>query len=382
MRNAKHTGMNMSLIKKQNRSSILKYICEVGPVSRKDIADATGLTPASVTQITNQLMEEGILEEIGTNTESSGAGRKKVLCDIRYDSEYLFAVNIETRTTTIALSDLKGDCVDKVSIQTDYSIEPVDFLKKIAVLIDEIRKKQKRKVRNNIRVISVGISGLVEREAGISVHAYGVWEDSVNVCEILESETGYKTYIDNNVDAFAKAEILYGLGRKRDDFLLIKWGPGVGATIVIGREVYDGRHGKSAELGHFIVEKDGKECSCGRKGCLETKVSYQAMQEIKPFEVNSFGECVRESKGREREAFDEVLDLFARTIVNSATILAPEKIVLCGSLFSDREIRNRVIDYCMSYDEKIDVNRVLYTSLSEKEDYIGPIASYVSEVVF
>ncbi|MCR4782323.1 MAG: ROK family transcriptional regulator [Lachnospiraceae bacterium] len=382
MRNTKHTGMNMSLIKKQNRSSILNYICEVGPVSRKDISDATGLTPASVTQITNQLMDEGILEEIGTNSESNKAGRKKVLCDIKYDSEYLFAINIEAEITTIALSDLKGNCIEKINIQTDNRIGAEDFLKKIAVLVDKIRESQKKIKRCNIKVISVGICGLVDREEGISVHAYGVWDDPVNVCEILENETGYKTYIDNNVDAFAKAEILYGMGRKRDDFLLIKWGPGVGATIVIGREVYAGRHGKSAELGHFIVEQNGKVCSCGRRGCLETKVSYHAMQEIKPFQVGAFGDCVRNASGREKELFDEVLDLFARTIVNSATILAPEKIVLSGKLFSDSDIRKKVIDFCMSYDKKIDVNRVLYTSLSEMEDYIGPVASYVSEVIF
>lgn len=382
MRTTKHTGMNMSLIKKQNRSSILNYICEVGPVSRKDIADATGLTPASVTQIMNQLIEDGILEEIGVNSESNGAGRKKVLCDIKYDSEYLFAVNIEAETTTVALSDLAGNSLEKVSIHTDSSISAETFLKKIGMIIDEIRERQKRKVRSNIKTVSVGICGLVDREAGVSVHAYGIWDNPVEVCEILENETGYKIYIDNNVDSYAKAEILYGMGRERDDFLLIKWGPGVGSDFVIGREVYTGRHGRSAELGHFIVEKDGKECSCGRRGCLETKVSYQAMQEIEPFEVSEFADCVRSSVGREAEAFDEAMDLFARAIVNSATILAPEKIVLSGRLFSDEEIRNRVIKYCESYDRKIDVNRVLYTSLSAKEDYIGPIASYVSEVIF
>ena len=68
------------------------------------------------------------------------------------------------------------------------------------------------------------------------------------------------------MNAFAMAELLYGMGREYDNLLIIKWGPGVGSAIVIDDQLYEGRHGKAAELGHYIVERDGRLCGCGRQG--------------------------------------------------------------------------------------------------------------------
>ena len=203
------------------------------------------------------------------------------------------------------------------------------------------------------------------------------------VCEILERQLGYPVVIENNVNAFAIAELMYGFGRKYDNLLVIKWGPGVGSTIIIDNKVYEGRHAKAAELGHFIVERDGAVCDCGRRGCLETKVSYKAMAAQKPFSQNAFGEAYHKAKTQgDAQVFDEAIDLFARTIVNSITILAPNRVVLCGRLFQDEEIRARLIEQCKQYDVGCDEKRIIYSVLAEKEDYIGPVAAFVQEEIF
>ena len=87
-------GMNMAQVKKQNRSSILNCVNECEPVSRKDIADLIGLTPAAVTQICSELIQEGVLEEQGFETQSVRAGRKKVLLNLNYNCFYVITVNI------------------------------------------------------------------------------------------------------------------------------------------------------------------------------------------------------------------------------------------------------------------------------------------------
>ena len=99
----------METVRRKNRATILQYINDHGPASRKDLADVIGLTPAAVTQICTELLREGILQETGQNVEQSGAGRKKVLLDIDYRVAYVYAINIEPEYTTIALSDLKGE---------------------------------------------------------------------------------------------------------------------------------------------------------------------------------------------------------------------------------------------------------------------------------
>ena len=145
---------------------------------------------------------------------------------------------------------------------------------------------------------------------------------------------------------------------------MIKWGPGIGSTIVIDNKVYEGRHGKTAELGHVIVEKNGKACSCGKKGCLETLLSAETFSKIKSEEKRDYS-----------------IDLFARSIVNTCSIIAPNRIILSGPLFADIKLRKKLISYCSEYDPSYNENRILYTSLSGKENYIGPVAVFFNSVI-
>ncbi|MCI5606446.1 MAG: ROK family transcriptional regulator [Treponema sp.] len=377
----KHVGLNMEQVKINNRSSILKYINDVGPVSRKDIAIATGLTPSAVTQICTALIQDGLLKELGTVDAASGAGRKKVLVDIDYQCAYILTINIESEETIIAVADMKGDVVHYTEMETDTSISAEDFLKQCArkcrlVLVSESCSAI------TVKGISVTVPGAIDAERGVSLQAYGIWEKEVPVVQILKNELGLDVFLDNNVNAFATAELLYGVGRKYDNFLLVKWGPGVGSAIIIDNSIYEGRHGRAAELGHYIVDLNGKKCSCGKTGCLETKVSYHALSQLMSFNQENFAESYESSPENIKKQIDEVLTVFAMSIVNSITILAPNRVVLCGKLFRNEKIRQILIEKCMELDTRLAESRILYTELSSKEDFIGPVAVYVKEKVY
>jgi len=363
------SGINMEQVKRENRSLILKCINDNGPISRKDIAKGTGLTPASVTQITTGLMAEGVLIELGAVTENVGtAGRKKILLDLNAEYGYVLAINIESGTTTVAICDIKGNILDDgqliSSFDTDKGSLPEEFLETVIKTADALILKLPDKKKERIKCISIGIPGIVDKVKGISVHAYGIWEREVDLRAIFEKKYQLPVLIENNVDAFATAEIIYGTGKSFDSLLVIKWGPGIGSTIVIDNKVYEGRHGKTAELGHVIVEKDGKKCSCGKRGCLETILSAGALSKIKS-----------------KEKLDYSLDLFARAIVNTCSIIAPNRIILSGALFADKSMRDKLIAMCSDYDTAYDEKRILYTSLSGKESYVGPVAVYFRGVI-
>lgn len=367
----------MGDVKQQNRSAIIEYLSRTGPVSRKDLAEAIGLTASSVTQIVGAFMEEGILHEVGTVDEAKGAGRKKVLIDIDYDAVYLYSVNIEVENTTVALTNLKGDVVSMKTFATDKALSPKEFLCGVA---ESCRKLSADKagdtLKKRLKAVSVGVPGIVDTEGGISKQAYGIWEEEVPVCEILGSELALPCYIENNVNAFALATRIFGEGKDFDNLHIIKWGPGVGSAIVIDNNIYEGRKGKAAELGHVIVDPSGRRCSCGRKGCLETKVSYSALNEIAPFEQNEFAGVYSASDDKVKACFDDAMKLFARTIANAISLLAPNRIVLTGFLFKDELIREKVVAACREYDSKINERLIIYSSLSEKESFIGPVAAY------
>ncbi len=376
----RHAGVNMETVRKSNRSAILKFINGHGPTSRKDLARAIGLTPAAVSQICAELLEEGYLLEKGRNPESRGAGRRQILLDIDHDAAFVYAVNIGPKDTVIALCNLGGKKLEEVCLPTDPLAAPEEFLHRIA---EHCKKMAARHpLAREIVAAGLGITGLVDKEAGISQRAYGIWETEVAAGPILSKELGLPVQIENNVNAFAIAELLYGRGKEYENLMVIKWGPGVGCAMVIDRRLYEGRHNKAAELGHFIVDADGEPCSCGRRGCLETKVSYRALQKIMPFAEGNFGGAYEAADEAQKEAFDEAIRLFAQTIVNSATIMAPNRIIIAGSLFRSRKIRDLLAENCKKFDASFGGERLMYSDLADRESYIGPAAACVNEILF
>lgn len=376
----RRVGANMETVRKRNRSAILKFINDNGPVSRKDLADVTGLTPAAVTQICTELLNEEILVESGTNEKSQGAGRKKILLDINYDVSYVLAVNIEPEYTVIALSNLRGKKVSLLRCKTNSQTEPELFLAEIAKRCLSMLEKNPIEAER-VAAVGVGITGLVNQEKGISQKAYGIWETPVEVGEIFSKKLDLPVFVENNVNAFALAELFYGTGKVHDNLMVIKWGPGVGCAMIIDQKIYEGRHSKAAELGHFIVEPQGERCSCGRRGCLETKISYAALNQIQPFAEGEFGKVYEQAVEKKKD-FDEAIDIFARSIVNSATIMAPNRIVIMGSLFQSKIIREKLIESCGKYDRSWGEGRVVYSDLAKLESYIGPVAVCVKQILF
>lgn len=357
----KPNGLNMGQVKKQNRSSILRYMNAIGPVSRKDIADVTGLTAAAVTQISGAMLEEGILKEVGIVANEKSAGRKKILLEINYDFAYIISVNIEQEKTLVALTNLKGDPVDKASLST--TVDANKLLDDVVTAVMKLQKKHPAEA-SKVAGVCVVVPGLVDKEQGVSIHAYGIWEEEVAIKEYLKGQLHLDVIVENNVNALGNAQLLFDHGKTYDNLLIVKWGPGVGSSIIIDRKVYDGRNGKAAEIGHFIVEKDGKRCSCGKRGCLTTKISSSALEEA----------------GASYMA--EAIDLFARSVVNSMTMLAPNRVILCGSMFHDKKVQSDFIAGCAYYDAHYNDKRILASNLIKQEAYIGPVATFVLQEIF
>ena len=363
-------GINMGQVKKQNRTLILKYMNSHEGVSRKEIAEATNLTPAAVTQICTELIESGLIKECGSDTETKGAGRRKVMLSINGEYAYILGINIESEYTSVVTANINGEVKTSLRLDTQSGAEPEAFIDEIAGAIESIFNGEPN-LRDKIIGGCVAVAGEVDKKRGVSVHAYGIWDKEVPLCEMLERRLGFTFIIENNIDAFAIAEIVYGTAMRYDNIMVVKWGPGVGCSIIIDGKIYEGRHGRSAELGHSIVESNGIKCACGRRGCLETKISFKAMQKKRHFEATDFGEVY--------EDFQDEIDLFARTLVNAMSILEPDRVVLAGRLFADKRVRNDLIKCCEAYFAKYNSGRILYTPLVGKEDYIGPVATYIAK---
>ena len=224
------TGISLDSVKNNNKSQILKILQKNGAMSRKDIANQIGLTPAAVTMLCNDMMEAHMILEKGEMKEQKRAGRKKVLVDINYDFKYIVSVNIEAVDTSITVTNIRGNMLVEAKIHTRTDIEPQLFLEELAKEI-KLQLWEKELKLSDILGIGICVPGIVDRNNGISIHAYGIWNNQVKIREILEKQIQCPVILENNVKAFAEAEMLYGVGKYGNNIVFIKWGPGVGSLF-------------------------------------------------------------------------------------------------------------------------------------------------------
>lgn len=395
------TGINLENVKMNNRSAVLRLLNTHGSMSRKDIAGALGLTPASVTQICAELLAVDILQELGELQEDKRAGRKKILVGINYRVRYALSISIEGTDAIITISDLKGEVI--ASRQLGCSDEPClqDFINRLGVEC-KLLMWENSIPRKKVLGVGVSVPGTVDRAKGTCLHPNLTNGRELPLAALLQEELGLPVLIENNVKAFAEAGLIYGKSPDPEppNTLFLKWGPGVGSAMILNGTIYEGHTAKAAELGHIRTPNNSRRCRCGRVGCLETIASTHAVADAvrtacaagaMPLLLERAGgdpETIR--AGNIQEWFlpedeglwtvlDGILLELANTVCGIVTMIAPDQVVLYGHMFELPGIRERFLRFCEQYDPRYDEALIFPSKLSDKIDYIGPLAVIVDE---
>lgn len=255
---------NVQLMQKMNRLKALNYVRNNPDCSRPQIAQATGLSLPSVTNVTTYLLDIGILCENGTE-EVNRVGRKSVLlrlCASKYD---LICVYLKETGAIITRTDLEGTVKEKVLLEIKGLSSEVITKKLCEAIISLVNSYEKEKVLG----IGVAISGLVLSDSRFVMSSRLKWK-SFDLKKLLEAETGIPVFVDN-VSVLKAAQYFSGHFKNSDqNALFVDLENGIGAVPYIGGAIQREILG---EIGHTTVEKDGPQCFCGNKGCLEMMCS-------------------------------------------------------------------------------------------------------------
>ena len=122
-----------------------------------------------------------------------------------------------------------------------------------------------------------GMPGWVDKERGIAIEATNLFIDNVQLVEIAQKELGVKCGIENDANAAALGEYVAGAGKGSRSFIVITLGTGIGGGIIIEGKLFGGINYAAGELGHMVIDRNGVECPCGRKGCYEKYASVNAL---------------------------------------------------------------------------------------------------------
>ncbi|HBG16410.1 MAG TPA: ROK family transcriptional regulator [Firmicutes bacterium] len=366
---------NKALIKDINRALVLDQLRSYGPLSRTDIAKRTKLGLSTLTKITDDLIAQGMIKEIGEG-DSSG-GRRPVYLEFNSNYGYALGVKIEERRIILALTNLQAEVLEKSYI--DYSPgAPADEV--IGALIQGISKMMDKNKFLVHRWLGIGIavSGLVDKNSGCLIFSTLLGWGEVPFRRILQGKFPVPIIVDNDVNAYALAELAYGYGREVGNFILATIGVGIGAGLVLDGKIFRGEFGGAGEIGHMVIYGKGNSCYCGRRGCLEAHTGEK-------FIVNETKRLLTQEKDsilygeRSTLTFARVLkaaedgDCCARQafwtagynlgigLVNLINIMNPATIILAGESMSGQEfllcgIRELLqTNFFTKYQEKFDL---------------------------
>lgn len=318
-----------------NRRLILNHIRQSGPVSRARLAEITGLSPAAVTAVTAELIADQFLFERALG-ESSG-GRPPILLDLAVKAHYAVGLKLTESRLIAVLTDLSTQVIEQASLNLEHH-DPAY----IADLADGISRELLERVqasRERLIGVGLGLAGVVDASSGVCLSSPYLGWRGVPIADLIRERLGASVWIDNDVNAFAAAERLFGHGKRAQNFVVVTVGRGIGSGLVLGGEVYRGRDGGAGEFGHTLSEPGGRACECGNQGCLEAYASEPALVDRYNGRVTKKN-AVRDIHGfLERAGRGDKVSLglledagcrVGRGLANLVNLLNPELIVIGG----------------------------------------------------
>jgi glucokinase-like ROK family protein len=246
-----------------------------GHASRAHLAELTGLSTTTISNLVSELLEEGIVTEEGTIKSQGrrGAGRPRTSLCLVPEARHAVGIHIGVGQIRVAVADLSAQLRNYLSLDHSLHSSPTEVLCDVAALADKALAESGID-REKVVGVGVGASGLVNPHTGVNLMAPNLgWRD-VPIRDLLAQQLALPVCVDNNARAMALGEALFGVGSGIHALAFVYARIGVGAGFVVGGRLYRGSAAGAGEIGHTtIVSEGGEPCRCGNYGCLETVVS-------------------------------------------------------------------------------------------------------------
>jgi len=329
--------------KQHNRDLVLKTIFEHESISRAEIARVTKLTRATVSDMVDNLVNEGLVEEIGYG-ESLG-GKAPILLSLIADARYLIGLNLTQGWFIGSVVNLRGEIKETVEFPVDES-DGEQALQLVYKILDQLTECEWKPVVG----IGIGTPGLVNTREGIVVSAVNLdWQD-LPLAHLLKTRYDLPVTVLNDSQATAIGEFVYGGdNHTEDNLIVVTVKHGIGAGILINGSLFQGDGGGAGEIGHVVVQENGTLCRCGKHGCLETVASARAVVQRVTDLASEYdnSELVKSPQGISLDAIEEawwkndplaqkvVFDAasaLGKSIANMVGVLNIQKIILTGDM--------------------------------------------------
>lgn len=192
--------------------------------------------------------------------------------------KYSIGIDLGGTKILIALVDRNtGEVLNHIKKKTKKDKGPKNIIKKMLEGIEELIEESGKAI-DDISSIGVGAAGQIDRQNGVLISAANLDCYDLNIKEILSKKFNVPVYVGNDVEIAAIGEQKFGAGKGCNDFVCVFVGTGVGSAIIKNGQIITGATGTAGEIGHIIVDLNGRQCACGAHGCLEAYASRSAIE--------------------------------------------------------------------------------------------------------
>lgn len=267
---------SQTALREANRATVVDTIRRYGGLTQVELASATGLSAATVSNIVRELQGAGEVEVKATVYN----GRRAALVTMVHRTGIAAGIHIGTRHMSISLADTAHQTLVEQSLPLPHEHRSDTSLDRAALLIVELLERVGSSLEELLG-IGIGVPAPVDAATG-TVSVPGIlrgWDDAP-VAQVMSKRLGVPVFVDNDANLGALAESRLGAARPFQDSVYVRVSHGTGAGVCLAGRLHRGFAGTAGEIGHVQVDAGGVVCLCGSRGCLNTVVGAPALIDV------------------------------------------------------------------------------------------------------
>ena len=362
----KLVGDNMTDVKRKNRSVILQNLHENGGTSRKRLSEAVQLTPATISKIIADMIEEDLVISGAQLLGGKNAGRREVMVMVNYRAYASLGLQINLGAAVLSATWLDGSLIFSEDVPLPPEA-PADST--IEQLTGQLLKLADRHALKRERIIGIGVAirGITDMQNRVARRTLGALDtEDYPIADKIEALSGMKVVLANNVRSLLMAQMFASKDKGKESQYFLRCEYGIGAALSVEGEIWAGHNNRCSEIGHVpVIRRGGKPCTCGKSGCLQTIASPTAIvtdameifsEQATPvlwnmakaigkdqIGVEMILEAARNGDERVGEIVDRAIALLAGTLKTVIYTINPAKLVLYGQIFENSFYLNRFL---------------------------------------
>lgn len=312
-------------IKQENECAALRCIWLHSPISRSELALMLGISKSAVTNIVGSLLDEGIVQSVGSRQNSRGRA-SDLLC-VNDHFGYVVGISITTMGTIVAISDFRAHILCKKSLPTPSTPQNSQFLEALISCVKDALDFCKISLD---KVIGVGVSVPSMVYASRSVFTPVINLYDLPIGDVFRLAFQRPVYVNSLGMSAARAEKWLGSSDKCASVACLDISRGIGLGLLVDGQVYQGGHGfAGADVSHMSLLSNGPVCSCGRRGCWEKLGSLQILNGRDIEEVTA---SAGQGDSTAIELLDQIGTYTGMGIAKIVQITNPNKVIISGPI--------------------------------------------------